>query len=481
MDRLQMAVKVLSTRSSGWDGANNLFGTIGKMALPISATKQFIPMDGHGKVLDLTGNDNADPRWLGLDWKPNQFWAYNYCSPLAAVIDRLAEADTNGKIVVLDKDGAVRKNYTKTPNLNRVVNLLKNPNPLQTWEEFNSQQVVLCKIFGYCPVFALGPAGYGRDKSYTKYLWNLNPFYCTPNVNIDFDPFGDYIASNPIKSWTVSIYNHNFTIPAEDIILVKDGFIDSSNNIFGLPISKVAGTDFMVSNICAALEADNVLLKKKGPLGIFSFDAKPDMAGWKPLSTAQKKEVQEDLQNYGAQWGKFQYVVSKQPLKWSPTSFNVEELGTKNTVRQGIDGICDRFGYPAELMSGKNATYENRNSAEKFLYQNNIIPFSLRRMARYCQFFQIEGLALDYNHLPVLQEDLLKAGQARKALSEALQIDWVGGLISYNEWRKELGYDEIPGKEAYFYNDWLRDNPLAQAKVVDVTTDVKPKANASAA
>lgn len=469
------------------NAANNLFGTIAEGRLPIATSKQFIPVDGNGGTMYVDGTEHR-AKWLGLDFKPMQFWAYNFCSPLAAVIDRLSEADTNGKICILNTDGSLNTTYTKNPKLNRVMNLLKNPNPLQTWEEFNSQQVVLCKIFGYCPVFALGP-GFS-DKTSTKYLWNLNPFYCTPRQNTEFDLYGntaeDIIAgidrTNPIKEWVISIFGKNYIIPASDIILVKDGFIDANIQLMGLPISKVAGLDYFVSNICAAMEADNVLLKKKGPLGVFSYDAKPDMAGWTPMSTKMKDDVQNDLQRYGLTWGQLQYVVSKTPIKWNSMSYNLQELMTKETVRQGIDGICDRFGYPAELMSGKNATYENRNSAEKFLYQNNVIPFSLRRMARYCQFFDVEGLALDYNHLPVLQEDIMKAGEARKALSESLQIDWTTGIISYNQYLNELGLPEIAGKEMYYYVDWLRDNKdIVQPKVVNVATDVQTKSNAAAA
>ena len=230
----------------------------------------------------------------------------------------------------------------------------------------------------------------------------------------------------------------------------------------GLPISKVAGLDYSVSNICAAMEADNVLLKKKGPLGVFSYDPKPDMAGTIPLNPDDKQELQDELARYGLTAGQLQYIISKKPLKWNAMSFNLRDLMTKETVRQGIDSICDRFGYPAELMSGKNATYENRNSAEKYLYQNNIIPFSIRRMSRYNTFFNLDevgaSLSLDYNHLPVLQEDIMKAGQARKAMSESLVLDWESGLITFNEYRKLSNLDEVAGMDIY-YPDWLKLNP----------------------
>lgn len=436
----------------------NLFGSIAKSKIPFPTTVDFIPADGNSNIIDL-GGQITEAQWLGLNSKNLQYWAYMYCAPLAAVIDRLAEADTNGRIELLNMDGTTKEHYAKVPHLNRVMKLLAKPNPLQTWEEFNSQQVVLCKIFGYCPVFAVCPTG--LDKTYSKSLWNLNPYYCQVEYNTEFEIFDDTKGS-PIKNWNITIGSKQYSIPAEDVLLVKDGFVDSLNPGLGLPNSKVAGLDYFVSNICAAMEADNVLLKKKGPLGIFSHDPKPDMAGWMPMKPEEQDELQNDLKKYGLSVGQLQYVVSKQPIKWNSMSFNVQELMTKETVRQGIDGICDRFGYPAELMSGKNATYENRNSAEKFLYQNNIIPFSLRRMARYDVFFDFgkeSRLSMDYDHLPVLQEDIMRAGQAARAHSESLEIDWLGGMITWNEWRMSKDMDTVAGMDIY-YPEWAKKNGI---------------------
>lgn len=473
MNRLQQAWKILTTRSNDVDNvdltaSNNLFGTIAGSHPAIATTKTFIPIDGQGGIMMLDGTEHK-PRWLGLNSPQMQYHAYRFCSPLAAVIDRLAECSSNGRLVLLNEDETPKTNYRKDPKSNRVMNLMRKPNPLQTFVEYDAQQVVYCKTYGYCPVFALGPVG--MDKSNTKYMFNLNPYFCRPIPNLNFDPYAesDSENSNPILRWDCTIFNKTFSIPASSVLLIKDAFIDADNiGSMGLPISKVAGLDFWVSNICAAMEADNVLLKKKGPLGVFSYDPKPDMAGWTPMSVEMKKELQDDLSRYGLTLSQLQSVVSKTPIKWVSTSYNVEELGTKNTVRQGIDGICDRFGYPAELMSGKNATYENRNSAGKFLYESNVIPFSLRRMERYQQFFDIEGLWLSYKHLPILQEDIVKAGEARKAKSESLNLDWMAGIISYNEYRKGLELEEIPGKENYYYADYIKDNPQVLPKPAPV-------------
>jgi len=455
---------------------NNLFGSIGEGRWPMSPNADFMPIDNEGGVMRMRG-DGHQPKWLGLDSLLMQSWAYDFCSPLASVIDRVAEADTNGRIEFVDENGATLKRETvnKTPKLGRVKRLFKRPNPLQTWHEFNNEQVVICKKHGYCPVFMVRPKG--MDATHTMWMFNISPLWITPHQNTDFDILAPESENkfNPIKNWTLSIYGQRFDIDAEDILVIKDGLTASTSGVrqnFGLPKSKIEGLDYFISNICAAMEADNVLLKKKGPLGVFSYDQKPDMAGLTPMHEEEKDDLQQALNRYGLSWGQLQYVISKTPVKWNPMSFNVEELKTKETIRMGIDGICDRFGYPAELMSGKNATYENRSSAEKFLYQNNIIPFSLRRMAQYENYFEIEGLVLDYDHLPVLQEDTLHAGQAAESLSNSLVADWETGMISMAEYRTAKGLDVLPGQENYFYKDYIKDNPTLNK---NAKTEPKPK------
>ena len=444
-------------------GRNNPFGTIAQSSTPLSTSMGFIPLGAEGQTLDLLNSTNVGPNWLGLNTKSMQWWAYNYCSPLAAVIDRLAEANTNGRLQVIDTYTGIQvKNLNKIPSVSRVMKLLKRPNPLQTWQEFNSQQEVLLKIFGYCPVFAVGPSG--MDKTYTKMLWNLNPFYMTPQFDYEFDMM-DTETKGPIRSWFFTLFGKSYTIPAEDIMLLKDGFVDNTLPNLGLPLSKVAGLDYSISNICAAMEADNVLLKKKGPLGIFSYDQRPDMAGQMPMNPADKDELQKDLERYGMTWGQLQYVISKASLKWNAMSFNLRDLMTKETARAGTDNICDRFGFPAELMSGKNATYENRHSAAQFLYENNIIPYSLRKMERYDEFFGFNDLMqyslnMNYNHLNVIQEDILKAGQAKYNLSEGLTLDWENGMITRDQYLIECEYDPIGGAEGnMYYPDYIKAHP----------------------
>ena len=468
MNRVQEAWKALTHRSSvNLAGANNLFGTLGArsgMGVGLGSV-DFLPTDAKNGIMMLRDNIGEQAAWKGLSSKFMQHWAYLVCSPVAAVIDRLAEADTNGRVEFINTDGTTRTSYKKNPKLNRIWNLMNNPNPMQTREEFNTNQLVICKIFGYCPVIAVRPAG--MDNSYTTAFWNVNPVLCTPERNENFDI---YLDPRPIKNWKVRLHGKEYNVDPEDMIIVKDGFLNNENDNLGLPISRLEGLDYFVSNICAAMEADNVLLRKKGPLGAFTYDPKPDMAGWTPMTPAQRREVQESLNSYGLSHGQNQYAISPYPIKWNAMSFNVRDLMTKETVRQSTDSICDRMNYPAELMSGKNATYENRSSAEKFLYQNNIIPFSLRRMACFDTFFGLGlddvSIILDYDHLPVLQENVGQAGLALKATTEAVVQQWTSGLITWNQIQERLDQDTVSGMDIY-YPEWFKkfgaDMPQPQA------------------
>lgn len=436
-------------------GANSLFGSIGGKKIPVPVNVDFAPLDDQGNVIDFTDN-NGNPAWLGLEFKSMQWWAYNYCSPLAAVIDRIASATANGIIEFQNEDGTTVKNPAKNPKLNRIQKLFRKPNPWQTGQEFDAQQTVLCKIFGYSLVWTICP--FGVDKSYTKMMVNLNPYYCTPIFNYQWKVNETEKLDYPIKEWIVNIpgVGTTFTVPAEDIMIVKDGFVDATNNLYHLPVSKVAGLDYAISNICAGMEADNVLLKKKGMLGFISYDAKPEFGSLNPMNPNDADNLQRDLARYGLTVSQLQYAISKMPAKWVPMAFDVDKLKIKETIRQGIDMICDRMDYPAELMSGKNATYENRSSAERFLYQNNIIPYSIRWGARWDNWFELEDIHIvkDYDHLPVLQEDILHAGQAFKAEAEGIDILWKAGMLTMNQCLKRLDQDEVPGMDIY-YPEWV--------------------------
>ena len=428
---------------------NNLFGTIaqGGILNKVDGNIGFIPLDGNNTTLQIKGS-NAE--WLGLENRVVQKYAYEFCYPLSSVIDRIAEADINGNIEILRSQGKGKEDFATSPYAQRMNKLFENPNPSQSWDEFRGQQVVYKKIFGFCPVFIMSPVGFEFDPSEAAMLLNLPPWLFTAII--------DYDSPYPkAKSYTCNILNRVVDYKPEQIMILKDGFLQDERESFLLPKSKLVGLDMAVSNLCAGMEADNVMLRKRGPLGFISHDAaatKDSVAGYLPMTKGEQSEVQNDLQQYGMTWAQYQYVVSRTALKFNSMGYDVKQLGTKETILQATQAICQRMNYSYVLLENTEATFANQNDAHKSLYQNNIIPGCWKDLDKYAKHFKASEnnckFNVDFSHLPIMQEDAQAQGQARKAKDESLQIEYLNGIITKNQWLTELGFDTIPDGDTYY-------------------------------
>jgi hypothetical protein len=433
----------------------NLFGTISGTSVysRVNTGIGFIPKDGNGGTIEIKGQN---VQWLGLRSREMQKWAYDYCFPLASVVDRLAEADLTGELEILRKGGKGKDDYATSPYAQRLKKLFANPNPLQSYEQFRGQQIVYKKIFGFCPVLPVMPAGMESfyDKSFAVALINLPPWLF--DVSGTKAMIGQSTIEGLVKEYKVTILNKEIKFRPDQLFILDDGFMQDENCDFLLPKSKLIGLDFAISNICAAMEADNVLLKKRGPLGFISHDAgavKDSVAGYLPMTQKEKDEVQLALTQYGLTWSQYQYAISRTAVKWNPMSYDVNQLGTKDTVIAGEKAICHRYGYSYILYEDSGATFSNQNGAHKALYQNNVIPNSKRDMNTYNQFFQTSDnnvvITLDYSDLPILQENEKEKADAIMALNNALKLEYENNLITRNQWLTSRGYDTIEGGDVY--------------------------------
>lgn len=431
----------------------NLFGTIAGEGI-ISRVRpniDFIPVDGSGGTIDISGKEAS---WLGLKNRVTQKYAYEYCFAVASVVDRLAEADLTGTLEILRKNGKGKDDYATTPWATRMNARFEQPNPLQSWEEFRGQQVVYKKVFGFCPVLPLIPTGF-EDRSFCMAMLNIPPwlFKATGTKKL----INQTKIEEIVKEYEVTLLGETIKLTTEQIFILNDSFMQSEADDFLLPQSKLVGLDMAVSNLCAAMEADNVLLKKRGPLGFISHDAaavKDSVAGYIPMSTTEKKELQDALAQYGMSLQQFQYVISRQAVKFNPMSYNVAELGTKATIVASEQAICHRYGYDYILYESSGAKYANQNGAEKGLYQNNVIPNNTKDMNKYNKFFKAAEnnavIGCDYTKLPVLQENKQEAAQARGTLDNALKIEYEADVITLNQWRTAQGLETITGGDIYF-------------------------------
>jgi len=428
---------------------SSLFGTIAGFPVGRNTGMSFIPLDSSGKTLEIKGDQAT---WLGLKSRQMQKYAYDYCYPVASVCDRLAEYDITGIIEVLRAEGKGKENFATNSWAQNINKLFGQPNPMQSWEQFRGQQVIYKKVFGFCPVLPLVPAGMTPDNATA--MINLPPWL------FDYESTKKFLYTSKleeiVKEWRITILGKTFTLRPDQVIILEDSFMQDEETDFLLPQSRLVGLDMAVSNICRAMEANNVLLTKRGPLGFISHDAaavKDSVAGYIPMSKSEKDDLQTQLSNYGLSLAQYQYVISKQAVKWNPMSYNVTELGIDPTVVSGSKAICHRYGFPYTLFEQQDATYANGLNAEKGVYQNNVIPNNNKDLNKYNKFFKAAEnngkIVSNFNKVAALQEDELARAQAAKAWNDTLLIEWDNNLITKNQWLEARGYEKVADGDKY--------------------------------
>jgi hypothetical protein len=426
---------------------NNLFGAIAGQTIFHGTTMDRIPVDNKGGTIEVKG-DNVS--WLGMRSRYMQKYAYDFCYPVSAVVDRLAEYDLTSELEITRVSGKGKEQEaTGTWAMNMRKRFAK-PNPLQSWEQFRGQQVAYKRVFGFCPVMPIVPIGFTPDNATA--IINLPPwlFDAVPQDNISI--FASDI-NEIVKHWTLTIWGSTIQLRPEWVFILEDSFMMDESSKLILPQSKLVGLDMAISNICAAMEADNVLLRKRGPLGFVSHEPTKDVVGALPMLPEDKLELQQDLQQYGLSWSQFLYVISKAPARWNPMSFDTKQLGTKETVVAGEEAICHRYGYPYILYRESDATYANGAQAATSVYYNNVIPNANKDASKYNQFFKSEEnnaeIEFCFDDVPFLQDDEETKQNARKARNENCQIEYDNNLITLNQWREKMGYDMVPGDDVY--------------------------------
>lgn len=383
--------------------------------------------------------------------------AYQKCPPVAAIVNRKAQAFSKGKIFVLDADG----NEADSDPAKRIRKLMKRPNPMQTWKAFDMQSEIYQQLFGFCPVLAIKPVGF-KENWYAKSLWNIPPFM----VKIEESNALFYQATfaDMVKKITLKYKDHETTLDPADVLILRD--ITPSFKTMLLPESRLLALEMPVNNIIGAMESRNVLINYRGALGILSPEK--DQFGVAPIDPDDKAELQKDFLRYGLTSQQWKFIISSAALKWQQMGIPTKDLMLIEEVVESTKMICDQYGHPAQMLGIIDPKYDNWAAAERGLYENAIIPESDSNIEQWNDFFgtEAEGLDIqkDFSHLAILQADQVKEATARYTMNQAKEIEWKNNLITMNMWLESLGEDGIgPDGDKRISEITKSDGPLAVA------------------
>lgn len=411
-------------------------GGIGPVSLPGGIG--FIPVDGMGNTMFV---DITTTRLL--------YDALNKCAPLATVIGRMADAFVAGKFEVLNRNTEkyVRGKYKEWERL------LQKPNKVQTRKHFFKQLYTEVKTVGRCFIMPIFPVGF-EDEGRPSSMWIIpNQNIELERINFDVTPMSYQNIADIYRAYFISDGQGVRTeLDLRKLIVIYDSTPISP--ITFLPQSRLIPLRYPISNLIASYEARCTLIQKRGALGILSNTAGKDGLGTIPIMQEEKDEVQSQFAaNYGLTRGQGQVIITTAALSWQQMSMNTKDLMLHEEHLSDVKDICAAFGYPFPLSSHSDqSTYANMDSADTILYQNSIIPDA----EDYIEEQLNEGLKtyenniiiqMSYEDIPAMQQSEKEKGEGRKAMNEALEIQWNNSIITRNQWLEELGEDTVNDPE----------------------------------
>ena len=351
------------------------------------------------------------------------FQHYIEIPELRTVVDKKAQMIASGVPRLYKENGEeIEKHW--------VLDLVKNPNPLQSWKDVIHNIAVNDAL--YSSAFCYAPK---------RSFGIVNLFVPLATHKMQINTSGKTLKQMD-KGGLIDSYVYDFNGDAkEDLKLDEVIIIQTTDGVNLLnPVSRIESLKFPLSNIRAQYNKRNVLLENIGAIGILS-SSNSDLGGSLPMSPEEKAQIRKDWYNRS----KDELIISENDVKWTPMSFPTKDLMLFDELKADKLAIIDAFGLNYYIFSNESgSTYSNVNYGERLAYTNTIIPESNKIYDNITEQLGLDkdGLRLraDFSNIPVLQNDILQDAQAVDYRTSALgKMRELGINLSDEEMRVFLG------------------------------------------
>lgn len=348
----------------------------------------------------------------GADWisvTGEESLLYSQIPQLKSVIDRRASMLSNGRWKHYDKNG---EEIEDSP----VVKFLSKPNPMQSGEEWLMQMEVQLSLYGNSFTYKLTGSSLAETP---KIINNLPPRFM--EINRTGKIWKQTELEEIISKFTLQYPNEKPQhFEPEEIMHMNK--MNPDDPVKGL--SPLLALQMPLSNIKASYEYRNVIMTKKGAIGILSNQNK-DGVGAMPLKSDEKKRIEKQYQqDYGMKDGQSKIIVTDSSLNWQPMSYPTRELELFKEIDANMMAIIDAYGMDVNIFSSeKGTTFSNLYEGIKGCYENTIIPDANSKAKAMSYFLGLkekgEYLKLTYDHMPILQKDKSKEAETLTKRVEA--------------------------------------------------------------
>lgn len=249
-------------------------------------------------------------------------------------------------------------------------------------------------------------------------------------------PKGFFYTVNGIETYYPLDYKTN----ESDILQVKT--FNPLDDLYGL--SPIAAAMLAIGQYNQAAIWNKALLQNSSkPSGILTMKDRSDNAA--TLTKEQLENLSERLNSRvrGAKNAGKAMVVNYD-MQWQQLSFSPTDMDWLNGKNSSARDICLAFGYPAMLLGlPEGATFNNVAEAKLALYEETVIPLVNTMLGELSNWLSMMT-KLDIKLEPDLDKVSALAPR-REVTRNNARLDLGAGLLTINEARAEIGYDEVEG------------------------------------
>lgn len=367
-----------------------------------------------------------------------------------ACISRIAEACSSVKLEVHKTD---LEGNRKVMVKHKLLDLLKRPNPTQSWSDFIQEMVAWYKIAGEVFILRLPETGPAAE----LYLLNPSEMDVEKNSNGSAVPVA-YLYGSGEKRRRFPV---NVVTGESQVLHIKT--FNPSDPFRGLPPLKAAARAVDTHNHGAQWNS-NLLLNGARPSGIVEFEkGSPTEAVLSQLREFFKK-AWTGVANAG------NVPILSGGAKFTALSHNPKDMDFEKSMGEAAKNTALVLGVPLPLVTMEASTFANMESAEERLWIDTVMPLLNMFMASLSNFLMplygnastaVEALAYNSDSVPALEA---RRERLFKRMGQAIK----DSLITPDEGRAEAGFQEMGGTAAQLLVagsmkalDRINDKPVA--------------------
>lgn len=347
-----------------------------------------------------------------------------------ACIARIAEACSSVKLELHRTDAEGNRVVL---NKHKLLDVLKKPNPTQSWTDFIQEMVAWYKIAGEVFILRLPEKGPAAE----LYLLDPSAMDVEKDANGSAVPLA-YLYGSGEKRKRFPV---NAVTGESQVLHIKT--FNPSDPFRGLPPLKAAARAVDTHNHGAAWNS-NLLLNGARPSGVVEFEkGSPNDAAMSQLREFFKKAWQ-GVKNAG------NVPILTGGAKFTPLSHTPKDMDFKESMGEAAKNTALVLGVPLPLVTMEASTFANMEAAEERLWIDTVLPLLNMFMASLTNFLlplygntstATEALGYNSDSVPALEA---RRERLFKRMGQAIK----DSLITPDEARAEAGFEEMGGAAA---------------------------------